>query len=118
MAGLCRGERAGPSVGGMDTTIALVTGANKGIGFEPARQLGARGVTVLAGARDEARGIAAERRLRDGLRDGVDARFVPLDVTDAASVREAAEWIEKEHGRRTSWSTTRASRWAAGRRAR
>jgi len=83
----------------MDTTIALVTGANKGIGFETARQLGARGVTVLAGARDEARGIAAERALREGLGDGVEARFVPLDVTDATSVREAAEWIEKEYGR-------------------
>jgi NAD(P)-dependent dehydrogenase (short-subunit alcohol dehydrogenase family) len=103
MAGLCRGERIGPSVGGMDATIALVTGANKGIGFETARQLGARGVTVLAGARDEARGIAAERALREGLgeglRDGAEARFVPVDVTDAASVREAAEWIEKEYGR-------------------
>ena len=99
MAGLCRGARAGPSVGGVDTTIALVTGANKGIGFETARQLGARGVTVLAGARDQARGIAAERALRQGLRDGVEVRFVPLDVTDAASVREAAEWIEKEYGR-------------------
>ena len=93
----------------MVTTIALVTGANKGIGFETARQLGARGVTVLAGARDEARGIAAERALRDslpgGLRDPRDPRgdadvwFVPLDVTDATSVREAADWIEKEYGR-------------------
>jgi NAD(P)-dependent dehydrogenase (short-subunit alcohol dehydrogenase family) len=45
----------------MTTTIALITGANKGIGLETARQLGARGVTVLAGARDEARGLEAER---------------------------------------------------------
>ena len=83
----------------MTTTIALITGANKGIGLETARQLGARGVTVLAGARDEARGVAAERTLRDGLQDGADARFVPLDVTDSKSVRQAADWIEKEYGR-------------------
>jgi NAD(P)-dependent dehydrogenase (short-subunit alcohol dehydrogenase family) len=51
-------------------TIALITGANKGIGFETARQLGARGVTVLAGARDQARGVAAERALREDLRGG------------------------------------------------
>ena len=80
----------------MTTTIALVTGANKGIGLETARQFGARGFTVLAGARDEERGLAAERELRA---DGVDARFVLLDVTADASVREAADWIEREYGR-------------------
>ncbi len=80
----------------MTTTIALVTGANKGIGLEIARQLGARGATVLAGARDAARGGGAERELRAG---GADARFVPLDVTDAASVQAAAEAIEAEYGR-------------------
>jgi NAD(P)-dependent dehydrogenase (short-subunit alcohol dehydrogenase family) len=80
----------------MATTIALITGANKGIGLETARQLGAHGVTVLAGARDEARGTAAERALRDG---GADARFVPLDVTDAKSAQEAADWIDREYGR-------------------
>jgi NAD(P)-dependent dehydrogenase (short-subunit alcohol dehydrogenase family) len=80
----------------MATTIALITGANKGIGFETARQLGARGVTVLAGARDEARGRQAERALRDG---GAEARFVPLDVTDAKSAQEAADWIDREYGR-------------------
>ncbi|MGH3197672.1 MAG: SDR family oxidoreductase [Streptosporangiaceae bacterium] len=80
----------------MAMTIALVTGANKGIGLETARQLGARGVTVLAGARDEARGIQAETALRDG---GAEARFVPLDVTNEKSVRQAADWIEKEYGR-------------------
>jgi NAD(P)-dependent dehydrogenase (short-subunit alcohol dehydrogenase family) len=80
----------------MTATIALITGANKGIGLETARQLGARGITVLVGARDEERGSAAERALREG---GFDARFVWLDVTDTESVRQAAEWIEKEHGR-------------------
>ena len=80
----------------MTTTIALVTGANKGIGLETARQFGARGFTVLAGARDEERGLAAERELRAG---GGDARFVLLDVTLDASVREAADWIEREYGR-------------------
>jgi NAD(P)-dependent dehydrogenase (short-subunit alcohol dehydrogenase family) len=75
--------------------IALITGANKGIGFETARQLGQQGMTVLIGARDEARGREAEQALRDG---GIDARFVRLDVTDDKSVREAAEWIEDEYG--------------------
>ncbi len=78
------------------TTIALITGANKGIGFATARLLGARGMTVLMGARDKDRGRQAERDLRDG---GADAHFVQLDVTDEKSVRKAAEWIEAEYGR-------------------
>ena len=69
------------------TTIALITGANKGIGFATARLLGARGITVLAGARDESLGRQAERDL---LAAGADARFVPLDVTDDKSVARAA----------------------------
>ena len=80
----------------MTTKIALITGANKGIGFETARQLGAREMTVLVGARGEERGREAERALRDG---GADARFVPLDVTDGKSVERAAEWIDAEYGR-------------------
>jgi NAD(P)-dependent dehydrogenase (short-subunit alcohol dehydrogenase family) len=80
----------------MTTTIALITGANKGIGLETARQFGAHGFTVLAGARDQDRGREAERVLRA---DGADARFVRLDVTDAASIRRAAGWIEREYGR-------------------
>jgi NAD(P)-dependent dehydrogenase (short-subunit alcohol dehydrogenase family) len=78
------------------TTIALITGANKGIGLETARQFGARGFTVLAAARDSERGLQAERALRA---DGVDARFVLLDVLLDASVQEAAGWIEREYGR-------------------
>ena len=80
----------------MTTTIALITGANKGIGHQTARQLGARGVTVLAGAREEARGLQAERALREG---GADAQFVRLDVTDPKSAREAADWVDREYGR-------------------
>ncbi|MFG3685596.1 SDR family oxidoreductase [Micromonospora sp. NPDC047740] len=79
----------------MTTTIALITGANKGIGLATARQFGARGWTVLVGARDAARGREAERTLRA---EGADARFVPLDVTDEASVAAAAELVELEYG--------------------
>jgi NAD(P)-dependent dehydrogenase (short-subunit alcohol dehydrogenase family) len=77
------------------TTIALITGANKGIGFATAQNLAARGVTVLLGARDADRGRAAEKALASS---GADARYVPLDVTDVTSAAEAAAWIESEFG--------------------
>lgn len=80
----------------MNTEIALVTGANKGIGKEIARQLGAAGFTVLAGSRDLARGAAAAKEL---VAEGYEVEAVQLDVTDAASVRAAAGRIEAEHGR-------------------
>ncbi|MFI7283815.1 SDR family oxidoreductase [Micromonospora chersina] len=79
----------------MTTTIALITGANKGIGLATARQLGARGMTVLVGARDATRGREAADKLRA---EGVDARFVPLEVTDAASIAAAADLVEREYG--------------------
>ncbi|MFC0028646.1 SDR family oxidoreductase [Micromonospora chaiyaphumensis] len=79
----------------MTTTIALVTGANKGIGLATARQLGARGMTVLVGARDAARGRDAADKLRA---EGAEARSVPLDVTDAASVAAVAGLVEREYG--------------------
>jgi NAD(P)-dependent dehydrogenase (short-subunit alcohol dehydrogenase family) len=78
------------------TTIALITGANKGIGFATARLLGERGMTVLVGARDETRGKQAVEALVAG---GVDAHPVQLDVTDEESVRRAADWIEATYGR-------------------
>jgi NAD(P)-dependent dehydrogenase (short-subunit alcohol dehydrogenase family) len=80
---------------GLAAAGGLITGANKGIGFETARLLGARGITVLAAARDQSRGEDAARALRDG---GADARFVPLDVTDEASARQAASWVAAEFG--------------------
>ena len=87
-----------PDPGTLDhmTNVALITGANKGIGFETARLLGARQMTVLLGARDDGRGRQAEQALRDA---GADAHFVQLDVTDEKSVRRAAEWIATEYGR-------------------
>jgi NAD(P)-dependent dehydrogenase (short-subunit alcohol dehydrogenase family) len=76
--------------------FALVTGANKGIGFATAAGLGRRGITVLVGARDERRGAQAVSRLRD---EGVDARILLLDVTDEASVARAARAVESDVGR-------------------
>ncbi|WP_027087902.1 SDR family NAD(P)-dependent oxidoreductase [Cohnella panacarvi] len=77
--------------------IALVTGANKGIGLEIARQLGGQhGVTVLLGARDEARGQEAAGGLRA---EGIAAEFVRLDVLDHQSIDRAAEFIEGKYGR-------------------
>lgn len=79
-----------------DKKIALVTGANKGIGLEIARGLGAAGLTVLVGARSAERGEKAAKGLRD---TGLDARFLALDVTDAGSVAAAAKTVEEEFGR-------------------
>ncbi|GAA2845783.1 SDR family NAD(P)-dependent oxidoreductase [Streptosporangium fragile] len=79
-----------------EKTVALVTGANKGIGIEVARGLGRGGATVLVGARSEERGAAAAAVLAA---EGIDARFVRLDVTDEASIEAAAKWIEDEYGR-------------------
>ncbi|MFG1805174.1 SDR family oxidoreductase [Streptomyces sp. NPDC049040] len=77
-------------------TIALVTGANKGIGYEIAAGLGALGWSVGVGARDEARREAAVQKLRAG---GADAFGVPLDVTDDESVAAAARLVEERAGR-------------------
>src|SRR4051812_21987922 len=79
-----------------EKTIVLVTGANKGIGYEIAAGLGALGWTVGVGARDEERREAAVEKLRA---DGVDAFGVPLDVTDDAGVAAAARLIEEHAGR-------------------
>ncbi|ETK35345.1 SDR family oxidoreductase [Microbispora sp. ATCC PTA-5024] len=77
-------------------TIVLVTGANKGIGYEIAAGLGALGWSVGVGVRDEGRREGAVEKLRAA---GVDAFGVPLDVTDDASVAAAAGLIEERAGR-------------------
>jgi NAD(P)-dependent dehydrogenase (short-subunit alcohol dehydrogenase family) len=80
----------------MTKPIALITGANKGIGFETARQLAREGVHVILASRDGAQGTAAAQRISD---EGHGAEAVVLDVTDTATIEAAARSIEKKHGR-------------------
>jgi NAD(P)-dependent dehydrogenase (short-subunit alcohol dehydrogenase family) len=79
-----------------DRPVALVTGANKGIGEAVAAGLARRGLRVALGARDAARGLAAQVRLND---EQLDVRFVALDVDDDVSVHDAVSTIERDFGR-------------------
>jgi NAD(P)-dependent dehydrogenase (short-subunit alcohol dehydrogenase family) len=76
-----------------DKRIALVTGANQGVGLQVAKELVANGVTVLVGARNFERGEAAAREI------GAGAIALQLDVTDRVSIGGAAERIREEFGR-------------------
>jgi NAD(P)-dependent dehydrogenase (short-subunit alcohol dehydrogenase family) len=73
--------------------VALVTGANQGVGFEVVKKLVANGVTALAGSRDFGRGQASAKEI------GAGAIAIQLDVTDKASIASAAERIRTEFGR-------------------
>lgn len=74
-------------------TTVLITGGNKGLGFEAARRLGAQGWTIFLGSRDEGRGRAAADKLADG---GATVVMVPLDVTSDESVTDAVRLV-REH---------------------
>lgn len=76
--------------------IALVTGANKGIGLETARQLAQAGVHTIIGARSPERGEAAVQGLTS---QGLDVAYVQLDTGDEASIATAAATISDKHGR-------------------
>ena len=76
--------------------VALVTGANKGIGFEISRQLATAGFTVVLAARDETKASEAAKRLQA---EGLDANGVRLDVTDSATAEAAAKWLDGRFGR-------------------
>jgi len=76
-----------------DKRVALVTGANQGIGLQVAKDLAAHGFTVLVGSRSFERGETAAKEI------GADARALQLDVTDRVSIAAAAQRIRNEHGR-------------------
>jgi NAD(P)-dependent dehydrogenase (short-subunit alcohol dehydrogenase family) len=76
-----------------DKRVALVTGANQGIGLQIARELVAHGFVVLVGSRNPKRGEAAAKEV------GSDAHALQLDVTDQASIAAAAERVRSEFGR-------------------
>ena len=76
--------------------VALITGANKGLGLEIAKQLGGKGCTVLLGVRSPQRGEDAAAFLRS---QGLDAHALTLDVTHPPSARRAHDFIKREYGK-------------------
>lgn len=80
----------------MSNKIALITGANKGIGFETARQLGKQGVTVVAAARNKENGAKAVEQLKA---EGIDTVFLQLDVDNANDIQFAYDFIENRYGK-------------------
>ncbi|SFW67042.1 SDR family oxidoreductase [Chitinophaga sancti] len=77
------------------TKIALVTGANKGIGYETAKQLAEQNIKVLLGARNETEGKKAETALRDL---SLDVTYVKLDISNSADIENVKNYIENEYG--------------------
>ena len=80
----------------VERKVALVTGANRGLGFEISRQLGQKGMTVLMGARDSEKGEQAAKMLRG---EEFDTRAIALDVVDSASITSAVAAIRSEFGK-------------------
>ncbi|HMQ53041.1 MAG TPA: SDR family oxidoreductase [Anaerolineae bacterium] len=80
----------------MTQQIALVTGANRGLGFEVCRQLGQQGLTVVLTSRDEAKGQAAAETLQN---EGLDIHYRPLDVADFDSIAAIPAYLQTTFGR-------------------
>ena len=76
--------------------IALVTGANNGMGFEVVRQLVKKGNKVILGARDEVKGQEAKSKLKQ---EGIEVDFVKLDIDDEASIKNAAQLVGDKYGK-------------------
>ncbi len=76
--------------------VAFITGGNKGLGLETARQLGKLGITVVIGSRDEAKGKEAAAKLKA---EGVAAESIAFDVTRAADYKKVHDYLDKKYGR-------------------
>lgn len=78
------------------SSIALITGANKGLGFEIARRLGSHGLSIIVTSRDTTPGESAVAALSD---EGIEAEFVPMDVTDIDQINACASRVHDRYGR-------------------
>ncbi|MDB5085991.1 MAG: dehydrogenase [Bacilli bacterium] len=78
-----------------NSKIVLITGGNKGIGFETARQLGHLGFTILLGSRDETKGKEAMAALKT---ENINAKVITLDVTDLDTIQSAVKQIDDQYG--------------------
>ena len=79
-----------------DKKVALVTGANRGLGLEISRQLGKLGICVVLGVQDAIYGVQSEESLRS---EGIDAVFHQLDVTDINSIQSVVQLVQMRLGR-------------------
>ena len=80
----------------MSNKIALVTGANKGIGFETCRQLGQQGIEVILTSRNEEKGRQAQEVLQQ---EGLNIHYHPLQVTNLESVVQLKDYVVNTFGR-------------------
>lgn len=79
----------------MAKQIALVTGANRGLGFETSRQLAQQGIHVILSSRDIVKGEAAVEKLKA---EGLTVSYHPLDVADSESIKRLAQFIQEQFG--------------------
>ena len=76
--------------------VAFITGANRGLGLETAREIGKQGIVVVLGSRDPKKGAAAAAKLRD---EGIDAESLGFDVTKSKDHQKAYDYFAKKYGR-------------------
>jgi NAD(P)-dependent dehydrogenase (short-subunit alcohol dehydrogenase family) len=76
--------------------VAFITGGNRGLGLETARELGKQGIVVVVGSRDSKKGKAAAAKLRD---EGITAESLGFDVNKSQDHQKAYDYFAKKHGR-------------------